>query len=316
MDQSVDAAGSSHGSGSGHDQLGIQHSVGGGDLRAEDGQLVVTSFVGDNGSDGDLRTGTSGGGDSNQGVDGAGNLADAFVVADGAAELSDNADSLSHVHGGAAAQSDQSGAASFLILGSALVHDGGGGVGQNVQVLSVLQVSVLDDLADLLNNTDSLQATVGNQHDVVRASSLQEVGQLLQSAHTELLRDDETKIFNHRESHPFQKLKDVLLCGFTPSGGLSAYGFSIALINETGKLFPGENIQQEFPSVFGHIVYLVKKKFAAAWQKRVRPVEMQQSGRAYRQESQKYPLFEQENLQNEQAPTFGEPAQESIFFGK
>jgi hypothetical protein len=107
-----------------------------------------------------------------------------------------------------------------------------------------------------------------------------------------------------------------LLCGFTTSGGLSAYGFSIALINETGKLFPGENIQQEFLSVFGHIVHLVKMKFAAAWQKRARPVEMQQSRGADRQESQKYPLFEQENLQNEQAPAFGEPAQESIFFGK
>ncbi|MCI5690583.1 MAG: hypothetical protein MR286_06825 [Clostridiales bacterium] len=107
-----------------------------------------------------------------------------------------------------------------------------------------------------------------------------------------------------------------MLCGFTTSSGLSAYGFSIALINETGKLFPGENIQQEFLSVFGHIVYLVKKKFAAAWQKRVRPVEMQQSRGADRQESQKYPLFEQENLQNEQAPAFGVPAQESIFLGK
>lgn len=107
-----------------------------------------------------------------------------------------------------------------------------------------------------------------------------------------------------------------MLCGFTTSSGLSAYGFSIALINETGKLFPGENIQQEFPSIFGHIVHLVKMKFAAAWQKRVRPVEMQQSRGADRQESQKYPLFEQENLQNEQAPAFRRACPRKYFLWK
>jgi len=107
-----------------------------------------------------------------------------------------------------------------------------------------------------------------------------------------------------------------LLCGFTTSGGLSAYGFSIALINETGKLFPGENIQQEFPSVFGHIVYLVKKKFAAAWQKRVRPVEMQQSGRAYRQESQKYPLFGARELAKRTGPRFRRACPRKYFLWK
>lgn len=39
-----------------------------------------------------------------------------------------------------AAQSDDGGAASSLVLCGTLIHDGGGGVGQNIQVLAVLQV--------------------------------------------------------------------------------------------------------------------------------------------------------------------------------
>ena len=220
VDQSVNAAGSSHGSGSGHDELGIQNGIGGRNLGAQDGQLVVTSFVGDNSGHGDLGAGTSGGGHSDQGVDGAGHLADAFIVTDGAAELSNNAHSLGNVHGGAAAQSDDGGAASSLVLCGTLIHDGGGGVGQNIQVLAVLQVGTLDDLTDFVHNTDGFQATVGDQHNIVGTGSFQEVRQLLQRAHTELavLRDDETKIFNHRESHPFQ-VTQMCLYGLTTKNG-------------------------------------------------------------------------------------------------
>ena len=142
-------------------------------------------LVGDNSGSGHFGAGASGGGDCEDGNDGAGHLEVAFVVEDLAAIGSDYADCLSNVHGAAAAQSDDAGSAAFSVLIGSVSNDCGGGVSLDVQISGALQASFFHDVLDLLDHTQRFQAVVRDQKDVIQIVFLHDFGQLLQSANAE-----------------------------------------------------------------------------------------------------------------------------------
>ena len=185
VNQSVNAASCCDVSGSGHDQFGIQDGELGQVVIAEDGGLEVSLFIGDNSGSGDFGAGASGGGDCEDGNDGAGNLEVAFIVEDLAAIGSDNADCLSNVHGAAAAQRDDAGSAASLVLFSRVSNDCGGGVCLDVQISGALQASFFHDVLDLLDNAQRFQAVVGDQKNMIQIVFLHDFGQLLQCANAE-----------------------------------------------------------------------------------------------------------------------------------
>ena len=186
MDEGVHAAGRSDGSGSRHDQLGVQHGVSGQDLVAEHRELVVALGVRDHSRGRHLAAGACRSGDGDHRHDGAGHLVVALVVGNPAAIVGQDAHSLAHVHGAAAAQRHDAGGSAFPVQVRGLVDHRHGGVGHHIQIAGALQPRRLNDILHLFDDADLFQSAIRHQQDLVRAALGQDLRQLFQTAHAKL----------------------------------------------------------------------------------------------------------------------------------